>query len=305
MEINKRIATDVINKFITNTHQYLSNTAEEQAEKDSELNDLVIPSLMPSISEVRPYPNIVNGMRVLNYSINYSRLDSIRVEAKVELAVRSSLNLETNSSTTLVEMHLALEPMSERLLIVEYEKTATNIDTDSNFDEIMEEGIPMVISFTNYLLEEKPNLTHLYYAYRGRPTKDPFDYINGTSTGVDMYTIIYWMMQNQNIPNDFNYPLISEDFINYDGIYEVYKKGHKYKYYLDDLEKGDFVFFDDNDTTVAIYIGDNQCITITGKQPYDKEKGLGIIVLEDEWWNRFNGRVMRFKEEDIVRWEIM
>lgn len=305
MEVTKRLATDTINKFLYNTNEYISNSLEEQAEKDKELDLLVIPDLIQSIAEVRPYTNIVTGMRIVDYNINYNRLDNYKVDADVELTSRSALTTNTTSSTNVVKIKVVLEPINESLLITEYSKDVVNISEEDTYDEDMAEGIPMVISFTNSLLEDKPNLTNLYYAYRGRPSTDPLDYINDNPVGVDMYTILYWMMKHQEIPNDFNYPLTSEDFISYDGIYEVYSKGHKYKYYLDEMEKGDFVFFDDNDTTVGIYIGDNRCITITGKQPYDRSGGLDFIVLEDEWWDRFNGRIMRFKEEDVVRWELM
>ncbi|WNM50863.1 tail protein [Staphylococcus phage Alsa_2] len=53
-----------------------------------------------------------------------------------------------------------------------------------------------------------------------------------------------------------------------------------------------------NDNLIGIYIGDSKFMTIAGKFPMDKESTLDVYSLEDsQWWVRFNGRVLRLKED--------
>ncbi|MGI4667723.1 hypothetical protein ACR2YZ_28020, partial [Klebsiella pneumoniae] len=61
---------------------------------------------------------------------------------------------------------------------------------------------------------------------------------------------------------------------------------------------GDILFFGRSDTNIGIYVGDGEFISMMGKFPKD-ETPIGKYKLDD-YWNEFNGRVMRFDEEVYI-----
>src|SRR5699024_12843286 len=94
------------------------------------------------------------------------------------------------------------------------------------------------------------------------------------------------------------YSMIINLFVTEGRFFTVFCKVHKYNVDVSKFIVGDILFFGRSDTNIGIYVGDGEFISMIGKFPKD-ETSIGKYKLDD-YWNEFNGRVMRFDEEVYI-----
>ncbi|XWX29924.1 tail protein [Staphylococcus phage PG-2021_40] len=283
---------DVVYRYIVNTTVYDNNTLELQDDKDNELWELVSIDYYDTIANLRPYVGVVDKVEMVAHKIDIKTVEQLRSTVDIDISSRRHF-LDGDNTVAITSSTLELTNENDNWVITSIDEDITPIDRDDNFNQIMYDDMTIDQEFVRYLLINKPNMSNLKYMYRGTPKVNPLKDVS-KDYNIDMFNVVYWVFKEIELDNELDYPLTQNELINYERLQQVFDKGHKYKSNLTNLIKGDILFFDTNDSLIGVYVGENKFITLTGKFPKDNTT-LSIHDIDDYWWERFNGRVMRLR----------
>lgn len=283
----------IVTAFIDNIASFEEVTVSEIEKKNDELRDYSSTYVYERVSTVRPYEGIIKSQEVYNIDFehiedNVSHIDIIVSFRKKVYLVREDANI----GDTLVTLKIQLQYEDDKWFIDTYEQEQEVLYADYfQYEEEEDDELPTPIRIARYLTDNYNELKNIKYMFKGKPSVNPFE--TEEKVYSDSFNILYWLYKMEDI--EIDYPVTTDSIMISSDFEEIFKKGHKYKFNLDNLMRGDILFFGKSDVSIGIYAGENNFISVRGKFPQD-EVGLDIFSIDD-YWNEFNGRVVRYRGE--------
>lgn len=297
---NEKSVSSKIQEYIKNKFESTNNTETEHDIKNEELNNIVSYDIGKTIEQTRPYTNVISNIDILESAINILDIQGTKAYAEIKVTRRVyPVNMENSRTTTQV----ATEPLELNLqengwIVISNDLDTISLDGD-NYDN--DEDVDYSVYSTGelismYLKSNIVKLSNITYEHKGAPEKNPLEYPNETFN-IDMFNLYYWLLEEVGEVHDLDYPVTKYDFLNSDTFIKVRDKGHKYGSDVFRLSVGDILFFGTNNTTIGVYVGDGQMITLLGKFPKDNTTPR-VYTIKDSWWNEFNGMVYRLRSDE-------
>lgn len=289
-------AKDVIDKFIDNVFNFDVLTMERVKEKDEEIKKITTDDMYEKVVYIRPYVGVIQSLNPQHVQYESFSNNGYDVEAELSFRKVSYLadkgSIPTDSLSTLT-VHLV--ERNQELLIDYFDEMQDVLYGEYMEEEyIFDEDVPLSTILALDLNDNLKSLSNIKYMFKGAPKENPF----GTDKDVyiDTYNLLYWLYLGED--EELAYPMNINYFFTEGRFFTVFGKGHKYKVDVSKFIVGDILFFGRSDTNIGIYVGDGEFISMIGKFPKD-ETSIGKYKLDD-YWNEFNGRVMRFDEEVYI-----
>lgn len=269
-------------------------TVEVIKEKDEDIFNIAVPEVAKRVKAVRPYPGVISRMTIENLKIS-DKIKITKTDATVTAEFNSKVYTEDENisfTDSIVKYNLVISTTNDIIKVKNYSQTRDVLYTDYfNRDELAS-NVPKGRRVGAYLRDNYDKLTHVKYRFKGTSNINPID--TTERVYLDSFNLLYWVYKKFGI--DIDYPLSVQYMLDTDNFTHVLLKGHKAKADIDSLIEGDIMFFDSNDSTIGIYTGDDSFVTLDGEFPQDTTSLSKYNI--STWWDRFNGRVLRF-EEDI------
>lgn len=289
-------AKDIIDKFIDNLFNFDVLTTERVKEKDAEIKKIATEDMYEKVVYIRPYVGVIQSLN--SQQIQYESFLNNGTDIEAELSFRKiSYLVERGSiptdSLSTVTVHLV--ERNQEILIDYFDEIQDVLYSEYMEEEyLFNEDVPLSTILALDLNDNIKTLSNIKYMFKGAPKENPF----GTDKDVyiDTYNLLYWLYLGED--EELAYPMNINYFFTEGRFYTVFGKGHKYKVDINKFIAGDILFFGRSDTNIGIYVGDGEFISMIGKFPKD-ETPIGRYKLDD-YWNEFNGRVMRFDEEVYI-----
>lgn len=289
-------AKDIIDKFIDNLFNFDVLTTERVKEKDAEIKKITTEEMYKKVVYIRPYVGVIQSLN--SQQIQYESFLNNGTDIEAELSFRKiSYLVERGSiptdSLSTVTVHLV--ERNQEILIDYFDEIQDVLYGEYMEEEyLFNEDVPLSTILALDLNDNIKTLSNIKYMFKGAPKENPF----GTDKDVyiDTYNLLYWLYLGED--EELAYPMNINYFFTEGRFYTVFGKGHKYKVDINKFIAGDILFFGRSDTNIGIYVGDGEFISMIGKFPKD-ETPIGKYKLDD-YWNEFNGRVMRFDEEVYI-----
>lgn len=289
-------AKDIIDKFIDNLFNFDVLTTERVKEKDAEIKKITTEEMYKKVVYIRPYVGVIQSLN--SQQIQYESFLNNGTDIEAELSFRKiSYLVERESiptdSLSTVTVHLV--ERNQEILIDYFDEIQDVLYGEYMEEEyLFNEDVPLSTILALDLNDNIKTLSNIKYMFKGAPKENPF----GTDKDVyiDTYNLLYWLYLGED--EELAYPMNINYFFTEGRFYTVFGKGHKYKVDINKFIAGDILFFGRSDTNIGIYVGDGEFISMIGKFPKD-ETPIGRYKLDD-YWNEFNGRVMRFDEEVYI-----
>lgn len=299
--LQEKEVKETVDRYIENKFIYKDNSDTLQEIKDEEIEQLVSHSIAKEISQTRPYPNVISDIEVLEREINVKNVRGTQalVELKVIRRVYPYDRENSRTTTQVVDEPLELNYQENGWVITGYDLDTVSLDreddedTDSDDYSNYTNGELIAMTLKNNIVK----LGNTTYQHRGAPLKNPLENLEEYFKS-DMYNLYYWALEENAIYHELDYPVDKYDFETTDTFYKVRDKGHKFESDILNFEEGDILFFGSNNTSIGVYIGDGQIITLLGNFPKDNTSPK-VYTLKDSWWQVFNGMVYRLRE-DVV-----
>ncbi|QNH71330.1 hypothetical protein StAP1_198 [Staphylococcus phage vB_SauH_SAP1] len=287
---------DIIEKFIDNVFSFDVLTAERVAEKDEEVKKISDSDVYNKVVYIRPYVGVIQSMNTQHiqyesFSNNGADAEAVVTFRKISYPIGRE-SIPTDSLSTLI---ISLVERNQELLIDSFDETQDVLYGEYMEEEyVFDEDVPLSTILALDLNDNLKSLSNIKYMFKGAPKENPF----GTDKDVyiDTYNLLYWLYLGED--EELAYPMNINYFFTEGRFFTVFGKGHKYKVDVSKFIVGDILFFGRSDTNIGIYVGDGEFISMIGKFPKD-ETPIGKYKLDD-YWNEFNGRVMRFDEEVYI-----
>lgn len=297
---NEKDVKAKIQEYIKNKFESTNNTETEHDIKNEELNNIVSYDIGKTIEQTRPYTNVIASIDILERDINILDIQGTKAYAEIKVTRRVyPVDMENSRTTTQV----ATEPLELNLqengwIVISNDLDTISLDGD-NYDN--DEDVDYSVYSTGelvsmYLKSNIVKLSNITYEHKGAPDKNPLEYPNETFN-IDMFNLYYWLLEEVGEVHDLDYPVTKYDFLNSDTFIKVRDKGHKYGSDVFRLSVGDILFFGTNNTTIGVYVGDGQMITLLGKFPKDNATPR-VYTIKDSWWDEFNGMVYRLRSDE-------
>lgn len=284
---------NVVTQFINNIAKFDNVTTQTIDEKNDELRSYTSTYVYERVSGVRPYEGVIERIEV--YNIDFEEIQNNISNVNTTVSFRKKIYLEekdTNIGDTIVTLNIQLQLENDKWIIDTYEQEQEVLYADYFQYEEEEEELPIPIRIARYLTDNYTELSHIHYMFKANPYSNPFEV--DTIVHIDSFNILYWLYKKEGV--ELTYPVTSESLLISSNFKEVFQKGHKYKFNLDNMVRGDILFFGKSDVSIGIYVGENKFISVRGKFPSDN-KGLDIFSL-DTHWDEFNGRVLRYRGDN-------
>lgn len=289
-------AKDIIDKFIDNLFNFDVLTTERVKEKDAEIKKITTEDMYEKVVYIRPYVGVIQSLN--SQQIQYESFLNNGTDIEAELSFRKiSYLVERGSiptdSLSTVTIHLV--ERNQEILIDYFDEIQDVLYSEYMEEEyLFNEDVPLSTIIALDLNDNIKTLSNIKYMFKGAPKENPF----GTDKDVyiDTYNLLYWLYLGEG--EELAYPMNINYFFTEGRFFTIFGKGHKYKVDVDQFITGDILFFGRSDTNIGIYVGDGEFISMIGKFPKD-ETPIGRYKLDD-YWNEFNGRVMRFDEEVYI-----
>ncbi|XWX31071.1 tail protein [Staphylococcus phage PG-2021_19] len=289
-------AKDIIDKFIDNVFNFDVLTTERVKEKDAEIKKITTEDMYEKVVYIRPYVGVIQSLNPQQIQYEFFLNNGTDIEAELSFRKVSYLvdrgSIPTDSLST-VTVHLV--ERNQEILIDYFDEIQDVLYGEYMEEEyLFNEDVPLSTILALELNDAIDSLTNIKYMFKGAPKENPF----GTDKDVyiDTYNLLYWLYLSED--EELAYPMNINYFFTEGRFYTVFGKGHKYKVDISKFIAGDILFFGRSDTNIGIYVGDGEFISMIGKFPKD-ETPIGRYKLDD-YWNEFNGRVMRFDEEVYI-----
>ncbi|UJQ43334.1 hypothetical protein [Staphylococcus phage vB_Sau_P68] len=289
-------AKDIIDKFIDNVFNFDVLTTERVKEKDAEIKKITTEDMYEKVVYIRPYVGVIQSLNPQQIQYESFLNNGTDIEAELSFRKVSYLvdrgSIPTDSLST-VTVHLV--ERNQEILIDYFDEIQDVLYGEYMEEEyLFNEDVPLSTILALELNDAIDSLTNIKYMFKGAPKENPF----GTDKDVyiDTYNLLYWLYLSED--EELAYPMNINYFFTEGRFYTVFGKGHKYKVDINKFIAGDILFFGRSDTNIGIYVGDGEFISMIGKFPKD-ETPIGRYKLDD-YWNEFNGRVMRFDEEVYI-----
>lgn len=295
--MDKDKAIKLVEKFLDNKYTFRTNFTQTDIDnKDIDLESYTDITVRNFVVNARPYPGVILYQYIADKNIKIESTSQDKIDFRIQVRLISRNDTETMDNDVKATEYISVAYQNKELLITDTHQETTTINTPFQTASIGDEEVYEPNNrLYQLLIQNSIKLKLGYYRYRTTPKSNPLDFT--TSYPIDIFGLLYWLLKNIGI-NMESTPLTSKDIIDSNYFTEFLKKGHTYKSDIDRMEIGDIIFFDMNDNLIGIYIGDSKFMTIVGKFPMDKESTLDVYNLEDsKWWVRFNGRVLRLKED--------
>ena len=282
----------LVNLYIENVYQYKDNFTENDVyDKKVEIENITTTEIANAIHNTRPYPEVIKNMVVTNKTIDINT---------TEFNDTYSANIYVRVKSTTHDNQVSDIGHNETLQIQRSEKNKFTINGLSYSQSVYyapymedegdyETNLPTSESVYYDLMMNITPLDNLRYKFNGKTTQNPF-----TTKDIlysDSYNWLYWLYYYKGI--DLGFPLTSQDVLDDSNFKVIFKKGHKYKDDRTNYNEGDLLFFGLNDIHVGIYMGEGKFYTLKGAFP--KEDKEPQIYNLDDYWNEFNGRVLRYE----------
>ncbi|AFO70714.1 tail protein with lysin activity [Staphylococcus phage Stau2] len=289
---------DVIDKFIDNLFNFEVLTKEKVEEKDKEVKKITTEDVYNKVVYIRPYVGVIQS--ITPRQVTYDSFTNNGTDIEAKLTLRKISYTTDNLTVPTDALSTCMVHMVERngVLVIDYFDELQNILYGSYMENehIFDEDVPVSTLVTLDLKENLNNYKHIQYMFKGNTDKNPFE--SKDIVPLDTYNLLYWMYKKRNV--ELKNPLTVNYFFTGKSFYTIFGKGHKYKVDIDKFKIGDILFFGRSDDNIGIYIGDKKFISLIGTFPKDN---TSISTYElDDYWDDFNGRVMRFDEDDITWW---
>lgn len=289
-------AKDIIDKFIDNVFNFDVLTMERVKEKDAEIKKITTEDMYEKVVYIRPYVGVIQSLNPQQIQYESFLNNGTDIEAELSFRKISYLvdrgSIPTDSLST-VTVHLV--ERNQEILIDYFDEIQDVLYGEYMEEEyVFDEDVPLSTILALDLNDNLKSLSNIKYMFKGAPKKNPF----GTDKDVyiDTYNLLYWLYLGED--EELAYPMNINYFFTEGRFYTIFGKGHKYKVDVSKFIAGDILFFGRSDTNIGIYVGDGEFISMIGKFPKD-ETPIGRYKLDD-YWNEFNGRVMRFDEEVYI-----
>ena len=289
-------AKDVIDKFIDNVFNFDVLTTERVKEKDEEIKKITTEDMYEKVVYIRPYVGVIQSLNPQHVQYESFSNNGTDIEAELSFRKVSYLvdkgSIPTDSLSTLT-VHLV--ERNQELLIDYFDEIQDVLYGEYMEEEyVFDEDVPLSTILALDLNDNLKSLSNIKYMFKGAPKENPF----GTDKDVyiDTYNLLYWLYLGED--EELAYPMNINYFFTEGRFFTVFGKWHKYKVDVSKFIVGDILFFGRSDTNIGIYVGDGEFISMIGKFPKD-ETSIGKYKLDD-YWNEFNGRVMRFDEEVYI-----
>lgn len=286
-------AKDIIDKFIDNLFNFEVLTTERVEEKDAEIKQIATEEVADKVIHIRPYIGVIQSLNPQNIQYESFLNNGTNVEAEISFRkISYSVEKGVIPSDSISTVVITLVERNQELRIDYFDEIQEILYADYfEIEYLHDEGVPTGTLVALDLDDNLESLTHIKYMFKGAPNENPFGVEK--SVYIDTYNLLYWLYLGEY--KELTYPMSINYFFSEGQFFTVFGKGHKYKVDINRFEIGDILFFGRSDTNIGIYVGEGNFISMRGKFPKD-ETSIGRYKLED-YWDEFNGRVMRFDDE--------
>lgn len=296
--VNENEIKEIVANILFNLYYYTDVSIDTLKQKDNEFSKYSTATLAKEISTTRPYPGVIQSMRIdnTNYSdVKNEQGNQYSVTVSFDLITIVNKNMGVENSNVAFNVKFTLEYDNMNWILVGIEELTdvkeTPYEEDLYFD-ILDTTEIIAQKYVDTLDEHK----NIKYMFKGQPKENPFK--TDKDVYIDTYNLVYWLFKEEDIKLD--YPLNANYFLTNGTFYTIFGKGHKYQVDIGKFEQGDILFFGRSDDNIGLYVGNGDFISMMGQFPKD-ETPISIYKLED-YWDDFNGRVMRFDEEGYDTW---
>lgn len=287
----------IINIYIDNKYSYpYSFDTKTIEDKDIELKEITSSEYYPEIIKVRPYPGVVRYLTLTDRDVQIEYDSADIANAYISVIVNTLVGDYLTYTKVRYKTVLTLKRMDVNTwAIISDDEESELISEPEHINDdisILETNESIAQKYVDTLDEHK----NIKYMFKGQPKENPFK--TDKDVYIDTYNLVYWLFKEEDI--ELDYPLNANYFLTNGTFYTIFGKGHKYKVDINKFEQGDIIFFGRSDDNIGIYVGNGDFISMMGQFPKD-ETPIAMYKLED-YWDDFNGRVMRFDEEGYDTW---
>lgn len=293
--IDNKSLNDVIDIYINNKYNYPNDFTEETIkEKNEELKEITEEKYYSTIIQARPYYDVVKFMNIQEVNISIVKETEDIAHATLDIVVVMLVGNNLSYSSIQYITNLTLEKYANNTWLITDESEEGNLlNNPINPNDYLTTRNIAESSIIRYV-NELDNHKNIKYMFKGQPQENPFE--SDKDIYIDTYNLLYWLYLEEGV--ELQYPINANYFFTEGMFYTVFGKGHKYKVDVDKFEIGDILFFGRSDTNIGIYIDNGDFISMMGKFPKD-DTSINIYSFDD-YWDEFNGRVMRFDEGGYI-----
>lgn len=286
-----------VTNLIDNVYNFYQVTNDIISYKNQKLFDFCTHEFAIDRGRARPYPGVISGMVVSKVNVGEEDIIGDEATVKANFLVSHYVHRDVEYYNSLIKYFIVVKLIySEKYeewyvddLTEDYEVQKSSYD--EGISVINTEPIDNAVKM---IQDNIDNFDNINYMFKGKTSNNPL--FLDDNYYVDSFNLIYWILYTNGV--DVNYRFGLDYLLSSTTFDTIFNKGYKYETMKEEFRQGDILFFNKNDSFIGLYLGDNQFFSILGE--FLKDDTHPKIFSLDDYWDKFNGRVLRVKIKDYL-----